>query len=178
MTVNNVETMIMKFEIEKKNSETNEWNQNEFKFNWNFQILIERNFNECQNDDFFSKTTTIRKWILIVDLKNEKCNFEWFRIWNDKMISMIIIYHVTNIIEFIVIDVISNSIMRSIRSIDAILKTIVMISKFQNIVHFSFEIFVDYNRIEWFVDLIFEKITKIFAKKSTIKHIINSHFFK
>ena len=94
------------------------------------------------------------------------------------MNSMIIIHHVANIIEFIVIDVISRFVMRSTRSIDAILKTIVMISRFQNIVHFLLEILVDYNRIEWFINLIFEKITEIFAQQSTIKHIVNSYDFK
>ena len=91
------------------------------------------------------------------------------------MNSMIIIHHVANIIEFIVIDVISRFVMRSV---DAILKTIVMISRFQNVVHFSLEILVDYDRIEWFIDLIFEKITNIFAQQSAMKHVVNSHDFK
>ena len=53
-----------------------------------------------------------------------------------------------------------------------------MIIKFQNIVHFSLEILFDYDKIKEFIDLIFEKIAKIFAQKSTMKHIVNSHDFK
>ena len=76
---------------------------------------------------------------------------------------MIIVHNVASVIEFLIVCIISRSIMRSVCSIDAILKTIIVIAKFQNIVHFSLEILVDYDKIRRFVDLIFERIAKILA---------------